>query len=70
MKKRKALFFTLWFHSFLTWLYICTRIIVNDIWWEELFILYIPIITFEKIGIGAFLLSVLFMYMFLKENES
>ena len=69
MNKRKALFFTLWAYSFLTWLYVITRIIVNNVWWEDLFILYIPYITFEKLGITVFLSSALFMYLFLKEEK-
>ena len=68
MNKRKAFFFTLWGYSFLVWLYVITRIIVNNVWWEALFIDYIPIITFEKLGITAFLLSALSLYLFLKEE--
>ena len=70
MQKRKALYFTFWVHSFLIWVYLCTRIIVNDAWWEDLFIDYIPIITFEKLGIVSFLFSFVFLYMFLQENKN
>jgi len=69
MNKRKALFFTLWFYSFLIWVYVAIRIIVNNVWWEDLFIHYIPHITFEKLGITAFLSSALFMYLFLREKK-
>lgn len=69
MQKRKALYLTLWVHSFLVWVYLCIRIIVNNVWWEALFIDYIPIITFEKLGIVSFLFSFVFLYMFLQEEK-
>ena len=69
MQKRKALYLTFWVHSFLVWVYIALRIIVNNVWWEALFIDYIPIITFEKIGIVSFLFSLVFLYMFLQEKK-
>ena len=69
MQKRKALYFTFWVHSFLVWVYLCIRIIVNNVWWEALFIDYIPIITFEKLGIISFLFSLVFLYMFLQEKR-
>jgi len=66
--KRKALFFTLWFHSLLFWLYVVARIIVSNVRLYALFIDYIPHITFLELGIATFLSSMLFMYLFLKES--
>jgi len=66
--KRKALFFTLWFHSLLFWLYVVARIIVSNVRLYALFIDYIPHITFFELGIATFLSSMLFMYLFLKES--
>jgi len=66
--KRKALFFTLWFHSLLFWLYVVARVIVSRVGVHDLFLNYVPHITFFALGIATFLSSMLFMYLFLKES--
>jgi hypothetical protein len=68
MKIRKALFLTLWVHSLLVWLYVVTRIIVNYVPLNSLFIDAVPFLTFTLLGIIAFVLSMMFMFMFLKES--
>ncbi len=67
IKVKKALFLTLWFHSFLVWLYIIARIVVNHVHLGSLFIDSVPFFTFTTLGIVAFVASMIFMFIYLKE---
>ncbi len=60
---------TLWFYSFILWLYIVARIIIDDVRLNSLFLDYIPFLTFINLGIISFLSSMVFMYMYLKEDQ-
>ncbi len=68
IKIKKALFLTLWVHSLLVWLYVVSRIIVNHVPLNSPFIDAIPFLTFTVLGIIAFVLSMIFMFMYLKES--
>lgn len=68
MNKKRALYFTLWFYSFLVWIYVILRIIVSRVRVTSLFIDAVPVITFLDLGVLSFLVSALFMYLFLKEE--
>jgi len=68
IKRKKALFFTLWFYSFLIWLYIDARIIINNVHLNSLFLDSVPFLTFIRLGIIAFVFSMIFMFMYLEES--
>lgn len=68
VNKKRALYFTLWFYSFLVWIYVILRIIVSRVRVTSLFIDAVPVITFLDLGVLSFLVSALFMYLFLKEE--
>jgi hypothetical protein len=68
MKRKKELFLTLWFYSFLVWLYIVARIVINHVQLESLFLDSVPFLTFTRLGIIAFVSSMIFMFMYLKES--
>ena len=68
IRKKKALFFTLWLYTFLLWLYIVARIVIDQVPLYSLFLNHVPFFTFILLGIIAFVLSMIFMYMFLTEN--
>jgi hypothetical protein len=68
IKRSKALFLTLWINSFLIWLYIVARIVVNNVPLGSLFIDSIPFFTFTILGIVAFVLSMVFMFLYLWER--
>jgi len=63
--KKKALFFTLWLYTFLLWLYIVARIVIDQVGLDSLFLNQVPFFTFIRLGIVAFVLSMIFLYMFL-----
>ncbi|HMK95229.1 MAG TPA: hypothetical protein VK536_07500 [Candidatus Limnocylindrales bacterium] len=69
MRKRKALFLTLWLYSFLFWLYIVARIVVDWVPLNGLFLNYIPFFTFTRLGAILFVLSMIFMYLYLIEDS-
>jgi len=62
------LFFTLWLYTFLLWLYTVARIVIDYVSLNGLVLNYVPFFTFTKLGIIAFVLSMIFMFMFLTEN--
>ncbi len=64
---KQAFYLTAWVHSFLFWLYIAMRIIVNNVWWHALFIDTVPFFNFLYLGIIAFLSSFLFLFLFARE---
>ncbi len=68
VNKKRALYFTLWFYSFLVWVYVSLRIIVSRVSVTSLFIDAVPVITFLDLGVLSFLVSAFFMYLFLKEE--
>ncbi len=68
IRKKKALFATLWLYTFLLWLYIVARIVIDHVGLDSLFLNYVPFFTFMRLGFIAFVLSMIFMYMFLAEN--
>ena len=65
MKKIKAVFLTLSIYTFLLWLYIAARIIFSCVSVFDPFINGVPFLTFWIMGIIAFVLSMLFTYLFL-----
>ncbi len=65
MKTKKALFLTIWIHSLLIWLYVVARIVVNHVRIGSLFIDAIPFLTFTSRGIITFVLSMIFMFLYL-----
>ena len=68
IKKKKALFFTLWFYSFLLWFYIVLRIVIDQVPLYSLFLNHVPYFTFIGLGALAFLLSMIFMFLYLIQN--
>ena len=68
MKRKKALFLTLGSYSLLIWLYIAARIILNHVRLDSLFIDSVPFLTFTRLGIITFVLSMIFMFLYLQEN--
>jgi len=68
MRKKKALLLTLWLYTFLLWFYVVARIVIDHVRLDSLFFNYVPFFTFITLGIIAFVLSMIFMYMFLIEN--
>lgn len=65
MKRIKAVFLTLSLYAFLLWLYIAARIIFNSVSVFDPFINDVPFLTFEIVGAIAFVLSMVFTYLFL-----
>jgi len=65
MKRIKAIFLTLSLYTFLLWLYVAARIIFSCVSVFDLFINDVPFLTFEIVGIIAFVLSMVFTYLFL-----
>ena len=68
IKKIKALFATLWLYTFLLWLYVIARIVIDQVNLDSLFFNQVPFFTFIRLGLIAFVLSMIFMYLFLIEN--
>jgi len=68
IRKKKALFATLWLYTFLFWLYIDARIVIDKVRLDSLFLNYVPFFTFIGLGMIVFVLSMIFMYMFLIQN--
>ena len=68
IRKKKALFFTLWFYTFLLWFYIVARIVIDQVPLYSLFFNHVPFFTFIGLGVLAFVLSMIFMFMFLIQN--
>jgi hypothetical protein len=68
IRKKKALFFTLWLYTFLLWFYIVARIVIDQVALNGLVLSYVPFFTFTRLGAIAFVLSMIFMYIFLTEN--
>ena len=68
IRKKKALFFTLWLYSFLLWFYIVARIVIDQVALDGLFLNEVPFFTFTRLGILAFAVSMIFMYLFLAEH--
>ena len=69
IKIRRALFLTLWFNSFLVWLYVASRIVVSHVNPHSLFIDSVPFFSFWVVGIIAFVVSMVSMFLFLLESE-
>ena len=65
MRKKKALFATLWLYSFLFWLYLVSRIVIDQVPLNALFLNYVPFFTFIGLGMDVFILSMIFMFLFL-----
>ena len=68
MKRMRALFLVLWVHSLLVWLYIVVRIVVNHVHLLSPFLDAIPFISFITLGIITFVLSMIFMFLFLQAS--
>ena len=69
IRKKKALFLTLWLYTFLFWLYDVGRIIFDSAPLNSLFLNYIPFFTFTRLGAILFVLSMIFMYLYLTEDQ-
>ena len=70
IKIRKALFLSLWVNSLIVWLYVASRIVVNNVCPHNLFIDSVPFFSFTVVGIIAFVTSMVSMFLFLLESES
>ena len=70
IKIKKALFLTLWVNSLIIWLYVASRIVVNNVCPHNLFIDSIPFLSFAVVGIIAFVSSMVSMFLFLLDSES
>jgi len=70
MKKRKALFLVLWLYSFLFWLYIVARIVIDQVLLNSLFLNFVPFFTFIGLGAITFVLSMVFMFLYLIEDKN
>ncbi len=69
MRKKKALLFTLWLCTLLLWLFIVTIIVIDTApFSRSRLFTFIPWYTFTGIGSIAFVLSMIFMYLFLVKN--
>ena len=68
MKQIKAIFLTLSLYTFLFWLYIGGRIIFSGVPLNDLFIDFVPFFTFAISGAIAFILSMIFTYLYLTTN--
>ena len=69
IRKKKALFATLWLYTFLFWLYIVATIVIDSApFSNSKFFNYVPFDAFVLLGITAFVLSMIFLYLFLTEN--
>ena len=68
MRKKKALFLTLWLYTFLLWLYIVARIVIDQVPLNSRFLNYVPFFTFMGLGAISFVLSMIFMFLYLIEN--
>ena len=64
------MFATLWLYTFLFWLYVAARIVFDHVPLNGLFLNYIPFFTFTGVGVIAFVLSMIFMYIFLVEKKN
>lgn len=58
----------MWLYSILIWLYIAARIIIDDVPLGSLFIDSIPFFTFTILGAVSFIVSMVFMFLYLKEE--
>ena len=70
IRKKKALFFTLWLYTFLLWLYIAARIVIDQVPLGSLFFDSVPFFTFTILGVITFVLSMIFLYLFLAETSN
>ena len=68
MKRIKAIFLTLSMYTFLLWLYIIGRIIFNRVRLDSPFIDGVPFLSFWILGAIAFILSMVFTYLYLTTN--
>jgi hypothetical protein len=68
MREKKALFATLWLYTFLFWLYIVARIIIDQVRLDDLFLNFVPFFTFIRLGAIVFVFSMIFMYLYLTTN--
>lgn len=68
IKRKKALFFTLWLYSFLIWLYVVARIVIDNVGLDNPFLNSVPFFTFISVGILAFLFSMIFMFLYLEQS--
>ncbi|MGA2386085.1 MAG: hypothetical protein ABSG33_06095 [Candidatus Bathyarchaeia archaeon] len=68
MRKKKALFLTFWMYTLLLWLYIVARIVVDHVPLDALYVNFVPFFTFIRLGAIAFVLSMIFMYLYLTED--
>jgi hypothetical protein len=69
MKIKKALFLILWLYTFLFWMYIVARIVIDQVALNSLFLNFVPFFTFMGLGALLFVLSMIFMFLFLTESE-
>ena len=69
IRKKKAFFFTFWLYTFLLWLYIVARIVIDQVPLGSLFFDSVPFFTFTILGVLAFVLSMIFLYLFLVETS-
>ena len=65
IRKRKALFMTLRLYTFLLWFYLVLRIVVDQVPLNDLFLNSVPYFTFLRLGVIAFVFSMLFMLLYL-----
>ncbi len=69
IRKKKALFFTFWLYTLFLWLYIVARIVIDQVPLGSLFFDSVPFFTFTILGVIAFVLSMIFLYLFLAETS-
>jgi hypothetical protein len=65
MKKIRAVFLTLSIYSFLVWFYVVARIIFSRVQLDDPFIDGVPFFSFWVLGAIAFVVSMVFTYLFL-----
>lgn len=61
---------TLWAYSFLFWLYIVARIVVDQVPLNSLFLNFVPFFTFIGVGAITFVVSMIFMFLYLIEDKN
>ncbi len=63
------MFLTFWASSFLFWLYVVARVVINDANPNALFIDAIPFLSFWAVGAIAFASFMVFLFLYLLESE-
>ena len=61
----RSFLLTIWFASFLVWLYIVARIVINNVDVHTPFLDTVPSVSFESLGVFAFGLSCVAMFAYL-----